>query len=470
MVPKLHKKGHSFKGCARYVLHDKGADTSERVAWTHTINLPTDDPDRAWRWMAVTAKNADALKAAAGVKNTGRKSNAHVLHLTLSWHPDESDEIDRHAMIGTAESALQALGAGDRQALVVAHNDEPQKHVHVIISRVSPRDGRMLSSSREKLALSAWAEAYEKKRGVIRCHERVDNNAARDRGEYVRGVPSRARNVYERDRRQPANDNAAHEKREREKRRDAEAARRDRERKQERAAAWARLEREHKGRVHAIREETRRATRQAREKVRRVFRERWRELHHRHRDELQEFERRESSLLGRIRNRFRSIDLGRIVSGREKGRAIGEAFEAVTTRAGRLEALQRQHREAEEALKREQRRAEREATREVRHGGKDRLAENRRRFRGERNQLLLAQRMETARHRAERVRLREERRLEKNQLDTASISPSPSRNTPRERQTGPAEASIDSLIETSRQVRRRKRDRERDHESGDRDR
>jgi hypothetical protein len=53
MVPAITEGGRSFKGAALYYLHDKRKPgeaerlTSERVAWTHTLNLATDDPDRA---------------------------------------------------------------------------------------------------------------------------------------------------------------------------------------------------------------------------------------------------------------------------------------------------------------------------------------------------------------------------------------------------------------------------------------
>ena len=80
-------------------------------------------------------------------------------------------------------------------------------HVHLIINRVSPTDGRMLPSSFEKMKSSRWAEKYEKDRGKIYCHRRVINNAARKRGEYVRGKKDTARHVYEAQKK-VANDNS----------------------------------------------------------------------------------------------------------------------------------------------------------------------------------------------------------------------------------------------------------------------
>jgi Relaxase/Mobilisation nuclease domain len=196
MVPKLTSKGTSFKGAAAYLLHDKGRiDTSERVAWVETVNLATSNPQAAWRVMAATAMDAGRLKEQAGVKKTGRTSKEAVLHLTLAWSPDQKP--DRQEMASFARRALEALKADDRQAMIICHTDEEHPHVHVLINRVSPADGRMLSSSKEKLALSALALEYEKEGGTIYCKEREANAEKRKQGEYVRGEKDIPRPEYE---------------------------------------------------------------------------------------------------------------------------------------------------------------------------------------------------------------------------------------------------------------------------------
>jgi hypothetical protein len=195
MIPKLHAKGASFKGAAAYLLHDKDADTSGRVAWVETVNLLTSNPQAAWRVMAATAMGAARLKEQAGVKKTGRSSKDSVLHLTLAWSPDQTPT--REDMAGFARRAMEALKAGDRQAMIICHTDEKHPHVHVLINRVSPVDGRMLSSSKEKLALSALALAYEKESGAILCKEREVNAAKREKGEYVRADKDIPRPEYE---------------------------------------------------------------------------------------------------------------------------------------------------------------------------------------------------------------------------------------------------------------------------------
>ena len=104
MMVKVTGTGPSFKGAANYYLHDKGSDTSDRVAWTHTDNLPTDNPETAWKVMAFTADNAADLKRAAGIKSTGRKPQFPVLTMCLSWHEDEAP--DPSHMLEAAQQAV----------------------------------------------------------------------------------------------------------------------------------------------------------------------------------------------------------------------------------------------------------------------------------------------------------------------------------------------------------------------------
>lgn len=161
MVPKIIAKGKSFKGAALYLLHDKGrALSSSRVSWVETRNLATDDAHLGWKIMAATALDQERLKQVAGVKATGRRSDKSVLHLSLSWHPDEKGNLTPEEMRRAAIGALKSIGADDRQAIFIAHNDEAHPHLHVLCNRVSPEDGRMLPSSKDHLKLSKWAERY----------------------------------------------------------------------------------------------------------------------------------------------------------------------------------------------------------------------------------------------------------------------------------------------------------------------
>ncbi|RRY16196.1 hypothetical protein EGJ57_22220 [Brucella anthropi] len=188
MVPDVAGTGHSFKGALAYYLHDKRANdalpqlsSSERVAWTETRHLLTDDMHTAMRIMVATAKHADVLKARAGIKNTGRKSAAHVYAYSLSWHPDEASTLTRDEMVRAADASLKVLGAENRQAVIVCHTDQKHPHVHVIVNRIDPEDGRMLTTSNDRLKLSDWANQYERERGRILTPRREEKREQRER-------------------------------------------------------------------------------------------------------------------------------------------------------------------------------------------------------------------------------------------------------------------------------------------------
>lgn len=165
---QLAQQGRSFKGAMAYYLHDKQASTDERVAWTETRNLMTDDARTATRVMIATAESADELKAAAGVKATGRKAQNPVMAFSLAWHPSEAGELDRQEMTRAADEALKVLGLQEHQSVLVAHRDTAHPHVHVIVNRVSQSDGRMAKIDPNKVrALDRWANKYELDRGHV---------------------------------------------------------------------------------------------------------------------------------------------------------------------------------------------------------------------------------------------------------------------------------------------------------------
>jgi hypothetical protein len=183
LVPSV-TQGSSFTRAGRYFLRDKGAESAERVAWSETLNMRTDDPQAAIAIMAWTARHGDELKRVAGYPATGRKLAEPVYQFSLSWHPEEKP--DRAEMLRAAGDALAHLRMQDRQAIIVCHNDEPQPHIHVIVNRVHPENGRAAGLHRDYLDLSKWAEKWEREHGKIYCRERVRNNERRKEGRFVK--------------------------------------------------------------------------------------------------------------------------------------------------------------------------------------------------------------------------------------------------------------------------------------------
>lgn len=184
MIPRVGPGGNSFKGAGLYYLHDKDAMTDERVAFTHTLNLHTDDPEKALKVMAWTAEHQGDLKRSAGGATTGRKLQKPVYTFSLSWAPEE--DISKEEMVAAIKDSLKALHMDDREVLLVAHSDTQCRHIHAIVNRVHPENGKAASTSKDHLILSRWAQAYERAQGKIRVPARMEHNARRDAGEFVK--------------------------------------------------------------------------------------------------------------------------------------------------------------------------------------------------------------------------------------------------------------------------------------------
>ena len=310
MVPNITKTGTSFRGAMLYYLHDKREEgesvrlTGERVAWTSVRNLMADDPESAVAIMRATANDQDRLKAEAGIKNTGRKSDKCVYAYSLAWHPDEKAGLTRAEMERAADESIRAIGAQDLQAVIVCHTDEPQPHVHVVINRVSPIDGRMHVYSNDRLKLSQWAEAYERERGKIWCEERVENNRRRQAdGDYIRTnspTPRAMADDYAKAS-HAANDNDAARLRDQTKDRVADLSARSRKMHSRHRNEWAVLSRDYQDRKQQLGAKYRgkdNVFAKAEARVKEQYRPAWRELFKKQNLEKRGFEKREKRLMG----------------------------------------------------------------------------------------------------------------------------------------------------------------------------
>ena len=364
MVPKLIK-GHSFKGCASYLLRGSNGRDTDRVSFTATRNLLTENPDIAWRCMVATAKDRDRLKQQAGVKNTGRQSNKHVGHLVLSFHPDETGEVDRALLLEAADGALAALGAERHQALIVAHDDRDHEHLHVLFSRVDPVSGKMLSSSNDQLKLSQWAQAWEEKHGVY-CEQRIINNAARE-GDYIRdqGVPIHLVKAAGR----PVNDNErdaqAAKLRDEERAANEVVAREQAELKARQQKKWDALQKAYRVRRGRLKADLAKRIAVAKKPVKAKWRERRAELYHQTKAEIAAYRQREKTWLGRLTNSVDTGDLLAMVRGDKKVKAITGVFTRLVSPAARFQRKLHELSKQESAIRGKQKAEERAAARSV---------------------------------------------------------------------------------------------------------
>lgn len=185
MVPRIARRGHSFKGAGLYYLHDKDSNTSDRVGFTVNVNLVSRNPEGALREMAWTDMHSDDLRAATGGSRAGRKSSAgNVYSYSLAWGLD--DNPSQSDMERAALETLEALGLKEHQAVIVDHKDTEHRHVHVIANLVHPQTGQVANVYKDHLTLSQWAQSYEERQGHIYCPQRVHNNAKREQGDYIK--------------------------------------------------------------------------------------------------------------------------------------------------------------------------------------------------------------------------------------------------------------------------------------------
>lgn len=359
MYPKILKV-RSIRGYSNYALHDRdNPATSNRVAWTHVINIPTDNPHTAWRVMESTVMDADRLKTQAGLPLTGRQVKSPYRHLMLSWHPEQKTTLTQEDMILAAQGALKVLGAHKCQTLIVSHNDTPHPHVHIVYNRISPENGLALRDFNEWKKLSRWAAAYEKQHGKIYFEQRDLNNQARDRGEFPeksRGVP---RQIMDADKvaRQAANDNPtrreALKKKLTEKFRHLSAHTHDVKRRH--ADAWGDLQAAHKALRYDIEERARKGQAAVREAIVRTYRPLWRALRQAENSEKAQFESREATTLGKLSNLFRSIDITRSAADGERPRIMTQLWKGLTSSAERQAMLDKLQTRRQQALIAQQR-------------------------------------------------------------------------------------------------------------------
>jgi len=328
MISVIHENGTSFKGLMAYLMHDADhAKTSDRVEWTHTHNLATDDPELGWRTMAATAMSQADLKAEAGIKNTGRKSNKHVMHYTLSWHEEERAELTRDQMIEAAMASMTYIGthedekigkrkaqrtqyADEHQAIIVCH-EEPGKspHVHIALNRVHPEHGVILPDSKDYEKLSAWALDYRQAQGKDHyCPERQKNAAKKAQG-LKTSHRRKSRVAYEAEQEQASADPGSRKAAllAQQRRRAAELKSKTEAMKQRQAKAMHALEDRHVAGEHAERAKSAKAIRAKQAKIKAAYAPKIDALTERQADEKSAFNEAKGTAAGHVRNTWAAL-------------------------------------------------------------------------------------------------------------------------------------------------------------------
>jgi Relaxase/Mobilisation nuclease domain len=180
VIVKIMSNGTSFSGAAAYLTHDANhAKTAERVEWTHTLNLASDDVPGAVNEMLWTARDAELLKQQAGIRAGGRATENTVKTLSLNWSPE--DEPTREHMVQTTQDFLRNMGWDSHQAILVSHTDKPYAHVHVVLNTVHPETGLKLDDGFERRRAMEWAAQYEIAQDRVYCEQRLKNAEEREK-------------------------------------------------------------------------------------------------------------------------------------------------------------------------------------------------------------------------------------------------------------------------------------------------
>ena len=174
MLGRIIGSGRGIAGMVAYITHDqispdeRRPTTSERVAWTACLGIPTEDTEPMVRAMQGLTADAPVLKTRAGISARGRKLKNPYTHLVLSW-PEGATAPAKQEMLSAVAGALDSLGLDHRHyAVCAAHSDTNCPHVHVAVSRVDPETGRAVNLDKGATRrLSRWAEQYEHDHGGI---------------------------------------------------------------------------------------------------------------------------------------------------------------------------------------------------------------------------------------------------------------------------------------------------------------
>lgn len=429
MIPDIAAKGHSFNGAFAYYLHDKGKDTSERVGWTETRNLASDNPEMARKIMIATAQQSDQLKMAAGVKVSGRKSTKHVYAYSLSWHPDEAANLDRAAMIAAADDTLKELEADHLQSVIVCHTDQKHPHVHIILNRVDPTDGRMHPFKNDRLKLSDWANRYERDRGHIVTPAREEKRKKREQNSDLK-----ARQDYARRKRAEAASRPRSEFSEGAMLKDLQDSQ-----KAQHRQSWRDLANNNKGRRTGIYNDYRDRIRAVVAKQNEAAKPVWAEHFRKERERKQEFDRREKSIIGRVQNAWAATAMMHMGGeGNGKGK-LADTFTHTIDTQRRRRALEGQLAHERQVVRRSIKAATDEAVTALQDERKASLASQRSAFTVARQDLIEQQNQDEAKMREAWRQYHRRRQMEdkpvKRDFDASKTPQKPARPQPTRQAT-----------------------------------
>jgi len=157
--------GRRFGPLADYLVHGRSGVETNRVAWTASRNLGTDEPELAAALMTATARQSAMVQVP-------------VYHLTISF--DQHDQVTPAQMQAVADRVLQDLGLAEYQTLMVAHRDRAHAHLHVMVNRIHPETGVAWERWQDRPIIERALREQERKFGLREVPGRLDQQSERD--------------------------------------------------------------------------------------------------------------------------------------------------------------------------------------------------------------------------------------------------------------------------------------------------
>lgn len=127
---------------------------AERVAWTTTRNLPTEDSQLAKVYMKATAELKD------------QRVKAPFYTVSVSFPETDAPKVDRAMMEKAADRVLKDLGLQEHEAIIVAHKDRGHPHFHILANRIHPETGRAWATWKDYEKTHLALRAFEKEHGL----------------------------------------------------------------------------------------------------------------------------------------------------------------------------------------------------------------------------------------------------------------------------------------------------------------
>ena len=121
----------------------------EKAEVIRVVNLAGDWRDAVWQ-MQITA-------------DLNRRIRSAVYHCVLAWA--EGETPSNAEMIDAACRVVYELGGQAHQFVVAVHRDRPHPHVHIVLNRVNPVNGQVLSLSHDFARLEKACRRIESEMG-----------------------------------------------------------------------------------------------------------------------------------------------------------------------------------------------------------------------------------------------------------------------------------------------------------------